>query len=156
TGRFISKDGFDFGQINNPPSLHLYYYAMANPLRYLDLDGNKPGELTTVQWATRTGEDVFNIWKDYSIGFTKDVAELGANTVSLGGYGGLKQAYSEGKLDEGGAGAGLSAYRHGMSDFLTLGAVSHLEAGGTGTSFVASASGYSNVTGGASEVANAQ
>jgi len=42
SGRFISKDGFDYGDTSNPPSLHLYYYAMANPLVYTDPTGHAP------------------------------------------------------------------------------------------------------------------
>jgi RHS repeat-associated protein len=37
-GRFLSQDPY-LGEINNPPSLHRYMYAYANPLRYVDLTG---------------------------------------------------------------------------------------------------------------------
>ncbi len=38
TGRFLREDPFD-GLTNNPPSLHRYLYANANPTRFIDPDG---------------------------------------------------------------------------------------------------------------------
>jgi RHS repeat-associated protein len=38
-GRFLTQDSF-LGEIDEPPSLHRYLYANANPTRYLDLTGN--------------------------------------------------------------------------------------------------------------------
>src|SRR5207245_9437090 len=34
-GRFLSQDSF-LGQVDDPPSLHRYFYANDNPLRYVD------------------------------------------------------------------------------------------------------------------------
>jgi RHS repeat-associated protein len=39
-GRFLTQDSF-LGQIDNPPSLHRYFYANANPLRYVDPTGHQ-------------------------------------------------------------------------------------------------------------------
>jgi RHS repeat-associated protein len=38
--RFTSQDDFGIGKIDNPPSLHLYFYANDNPVRYIDLTGH--------------------------------------------------------------------------------------------------------------------
>ena len=38
-GRFLTQDSF-LGQIDNPPSLHRYFYGHANPLRYVDPTGH--------------------------------------------------------------------------------------------------------------------
>jgi RHS repeat-associated protein len=38
-GRFTSQDSF-LGEINDPPSLHRYFYGNANPLRYIDPTGH--------------------------------------------------------------------------------------------------------------------
>jgi RHS repeat-associated protein len=39
-GRFISQDSF-LGDINDPPSLHRFFYANANPTRYIDPTGHQ-------------------------------------------------------------------------------------------------------------------
>jgi RHS repeat-associated protein len=39
-GRFTSQDSF-LGEINDPPSLHRYFYANANPTRYIDPTGHQ-------------------------------------------------------------------------------------------------------------------
>jgi hypothetical protein len=38
-GRFTSQDSY-LGEINDPPSLHRYFYANANPTRYVDPTGH--------------------------------------------------------------------------------------------------------------------
>lgn len=38
-GRFLTQDSY-LGQPDDPPSLHRYFYANANPLRYVDLTGH--------------------------------------------------------------------------------------------------------------------
>jgi RHS repeat-associated protein len=38
-GRFMSQDSF-LGKIDNPPSIHRYFYANDNPTRYIDLTGH--------------------------------------------------------------------------------------------------------------------
>ena len=38
-GRFLTQDNY-LGQIDNPPSLHRYFYGNANPLRYIDPTGH--------------------------------------------------------------------------------------------------------------------
>lgn len=40
-GRFTTQDSF-LGELNDPPSLHRYFYANANPLRYVDPSGFAP------------------------------------------------------------------------------------------------------------------
>src|SRR5262249_39093232 len=41
-GRFTSQDSF-LGQIDDPPSLHRYFCANDNPLRYVDPTGHEAG-----------------------------------------------------------------------------------------------------------------
>src|SRR5205807_8029786 len=43
TGRFLTQDPY-LGEGKNPPSLHRYLYAYANPLRYVDLTGYQTEE----------------------------------------------------------------------------------------------------------------
>jgi RHS repeat-associated protein len=38
-GRFLTQDSY-LGEIDNPPSLHRYFYAAANPTRYVDPTGH--------------------------------------------------------------------------------------------------------------------
>ncbi len=42
-GRFLNQDSF-LGDTNAPPSLHRYFYAHANPLRFVDPTGNQAEE----------------------------------------------------------------------------------------------------------------
>jgi RHS repeat-associated protein len=42
-GRFISQDSF-LGEVSEPPSLHRYFYANANPTRFIDLSGHAGAE----------------------------------------------------------------------------------------------------------------
>ena len=54
TGRFLSQDTTE-GDINNPPSLHRYNYAHANPLTYVDLSGYSAAD-TAKQWVEDAGD----------------------------------------------------------------------------------------------------
>lgn len=54
TGRFLSQDTTE-GDMNNPPSLHRYNYAHANPLTYVDLSGYSAVD-TAKQWLEDTGD----------------------------------------------------------------------------------------------------
>jgi hypothetical protein len=42
-GRFLTQDSF-LGNIDNPPSLHRYFYGYANPTRYIDPTGHAAGD----------------------------------------------------------------------------------------------------------------
>jgi RHS repeat-associated protein len=48
TARFTTQDSF-LGKVDNPPSLHRYFYANNNPTRYIDLTGH---------WGLPTVEEV--------------------------------------------------------------------------------------------------
>ena len=53
TGRFLNQDA-KLGEINNPPSLHRYLYAYANPTVYVDPDGRSAtvlGGITGFFWG---------------------------------------------------------------------------------------------------------
>jgi RHS repeat-associated protein len=51
-GRFLTQDSY-LGQIDNPPSLHRYFYGHANPTRYIDPTGHGacPAEVPCVDLA---------------------------------------------------------------------------------------------------------
>jgi RHS repeat-associated protein len=57
-GRFTSADSY-LGQIDDPPSLHRYFYANANPLRYIDPTGhqNAPANPTVTPEQIRQWEE---------------------------------------------------------------------------------------------------
>lgn len=52
-GRFTSQDSY-LGQTDDPPSLHRYFYANANPVRYIDLTGHGNDDLAEA--ARRNGK----------------------------------------------------------------------------------------------------
>ena len=56
-GRFTSQDSY-LGEVSTPPSLHRYFYANANPTRYLDPTGHQAqsagGEVTTLDEALQS------------------------------------------------------------------------------------------------------
>jgi RHS repeat-associated protein len=51
-GRFTSQDSF-LGRVDDPPSLHRYFYAANNPLRYIDLTGHAYTEAQKRQLAAQ-------------------------------------------------------------------------------------------------------
>jgi RHS repeat-associated protein len=56
-GRFLTQDSY-LGEIDDPPSLHRYFYANANPLRYVDPTGHT-AEGAALQDALREVKDYF-------------------------------------------------------------------------------------------------
>jgi RHS repeat-associated protein len=50
-GRFLTQDDY-LGQLDNPPSLHRYFYANDNPTRYIDLSGHAPEDPQPVSAET--------------------------------------------------------------------------------------------------------
>jgi len=52
-GRFTSQDSF-LGQIDNPPSLHRYFYGNANPVRFVDPTGRFGLDLKSVWTGIET------------------------------------------------------------------------------------------------------
>jgi RHS repeat-associated protein len=132
TGTFLTPDPSGYADSSN-----LYAYGGGDPINNSDPTGelcetsNASGVFS---FAMRCGQDVSAVWQDFQLGVTKDVAEMGLNLVTVGGYGGVKQAYQEGKLDRGGL-SGLDAYAGGVASFFTLGwygtAMSAYEQGGT-------------------------
>ena len=55
-GRFTSQDSF-LGEINDPPSLHRYFYGNANPLRYIDPTGHAVIKATGTTQRIDVAED---------------------------------------------------------------------------------------------------
>ncbi|MEO8362212.1 MAG: RHS repeat-associated core domain-containing protein [Vicinamibacteria bacterium] len=117
TARFTQADSF-LGNIDDPPSLHRYAYAAANPIFYTDPTGNYSWREAKddVQWASNFS-NAFQ--REYVTGF----GEATANVASLGGYSGVKRAYAEGRITAGDGFSGLRAYNEGVANFATFGAV---------------------------------
>ena len=111
-GRFLSQDTF-LGEIDEPPSLHRYFYGYANPLRYVDPTGHAAGDL----WDPRSYD-----WKVFGQEFGTRLGETGANIATLGGYGGVKRAYNEGRITDTDVTSAGRAYAEGVFNAITLGA----------------------------------
>jgi RHS repeat-associated protein len=58
-GRFLSQDAF-LGDVSEPPSLHRYFYALSNPLKFIDLTGFAGIQVT--------GHDVDRLYLDVQTG----------------------------------------------------------------------------------------
>jgi RHS repeat-associated protein len=56
-GRFISQDSF-LGNVDDPPSLHRYFYANANPTRFIDPSGHQNKEFEEALINLETGHTV--------------------------------------------------------------------------------------------------
>ena len=89
TARFTQADSF-FGTIDDPPSLHRYFYAADNPTRYVDPDGHAFGEATAIGaglgavWGL--GQAINSLWHDtlkgdYRRGFSDYAAIVAQNAV---------------------------------------------------------------------------
>jgi RHS repeat-associated protein len=110
-GRFLSQDSF-LGQIDEPPSLHRYFYANANPTRYVDPTGHAAGDV----WDPRSYD-----WKVFGQEFGTRLGETGANIATLGGYGGIKRGFEEGRITGTDFGSAGRAYAEGVFNTITLG-----------------------------------
>jgi RHS repeat-associated protein len=110
-GRFLSQDSF-LGQVDDPPSLHRYFYGYANPLRYVDPTGHAAGDL----WDPRSYD-----WKVFGQEFGTRLGETGANIATLGGYGGIKRGFDEGRITGTDFGSAGRAYAEGVFNTITLG-----------------------------------
>jgi len=77
-GRFITQDPIS-GSIMNPPSLHRYLYAYANPMRYVDLDGYEGVEFMPILGEHWNGvKEGFETGADNFAGqATAQIADLG-------------------------------------------------------------------------------
>jgi RHS repeat-associated protein len=58
-GRFLSQDTFT-GNIDDPPSLHRFYYGRANPLRYVDPTGHENEAANPA-----VSEEIIRQWEEY-------------------------------------------------------------------------------------------
>jgi RHS repeat-associated protein len=59
-GRFTSQDSV-LGEVDEPPSLHRYFYGYANPLRYIDPTGHQTEAATSA-----VSPEVLADWEDYT------------------------------------------------------------------------------------------
>jgi RHS repeat-associated protein len=76
-GRFLSQDSF-LGDVNEPPSLHRYFYANDNPLLFVDPTGNFSWkDLTTSSWLARAGRALQDLDVGSSLGVNFGVQFLG-------------------------------------------------------------------------------
>jgi len=91
-----------------PPSLHRYLYAYSSPMTYVD------------PWGEFSWFEFKYTMLYFAEGTTKTTAEMGANMVTLGGYGGLKEGLQNGTAYNSPLG-GVYAYGRGVRNFLTLG-----------------------------------
>jgi RHS repeat-associated protein len=115
-GRFLTQDSY-FGQIDEPPSLHRYLYGYANPTTFIDPTGH-------YSWR-QFGQDIkwgLDFGAAFSQEFSVRTGETAANVFTLGGYGGVKRAYAEGRITATDSFSGVKAYAEGMFNTLTLGA----------------------------------
>ena len=82
-GRFTTQDSF-LGNHDNPPSLHRYMYAHANPGRYVDLTGHAAGDI----WDPRTyfggPDERAGAWRGFKSGLNSRTAARGVKVVALG------------------------------------------------------------------------
>jgi RHS repeat-associated protein len=114
-GRFLTQDSF-LGQIDEPPSLHRYLYANDNPTTFIDPTGH---------YSLREfGQDVK--WGlDFGVAFQQEFSaragETAANIATLGGYGGVKKAYNEGRVTATDFWSAGRAYAEGVYNTVTLG-----------------------------------
>jgi RHS repeat-associated protein len=150
-GRFLTQDSY-FGQIDEPPSLHRYFYANDNPLKYIDLTGHAGFKATGVDTTTITVDQrgtvyVGGVTATESVTVTASVDRVRAigtgvsqatafparlandagffvtNVVTAGGAGGIRRAVQEGRASPGDLGSLATAYNQGNASFLTVGGV---------------------------------
>ena len=109
-GRFISQDSF-LGEIDNPPSLHRYFYANANPTRFIDPTGH-------FSWdQAKAG------WKGFKAEAFERAADIGD---SVGGF--AKGVYGAGEgLVKGAVGLAVGAAQ--FQNDVTHGAVTYAVTG---------------------------
>jgi len=118
TARFTQADSF-LGKIDDPPSLHRYFYANYNPTMYVDENGNAATEVgATVGFVWGAGQavggalrdawngrirntsDYLSLWAQNTIGG----AEIGAS-IDVGLFSGGLAASASGALGNAGFGA---------------------------------------------------
>ena len=114
-GRFISQDTLSLNP-NNPDTWNLFSYARGNPTTFIDPTGH---------YSLREfGQDVK--WGlDFGVAFSGEFSvrtgETAANIATLGGYGGVKRAYAEGRVTSTDSFSGVKAYAEGVFNTITLG-----------------------------------
>jgi len=150
-GRFISQDSY-LGQVDDPPSLHRYFYANDNPTRYIDLTGHAGFKATGTDTTTVTVDEAGNVYvggvratesvtvegsvdrvqaigKDVTAAtalpnrLANDAGHFVVNTVTAGGAGGVERAIREGRANVDDPASLARAYTEGNASFLTVGAV---------------------------------
>jgi RHS repeat-associated protein len=82
-GRFLTQDSF-LGQIDEPPSLHRYLYALDNPVRFVDPTGHAAGDLWDPRTYFGSKEARAGAWSGAKEGYFENAADVGD---SLAGFG---------------------------------------------------------------------
>jgi RHS repeat-associated protein len=92
TGRFLSQDTY-VGTVDDPPSLHRYFYALENPTRLIDLDGRQAiladDEYFRKQWLdSRSPEERHEELESEAIGLSnaaaRSLGSIWASTKNAG------------------------------------------------------------------------
>ncbi len=81
TGSFIQQDSFT-GMAMMAQSMNRYAYAMNNPLRYRDRNGNNPEESWGSYIKNRLSESV-ELWNDYALGIGESFEKAGKGVAAL-------------------------------------------------------------------------
>jgi RHS repeat-associated protein len=81
-GRFISQDSY-LGEASRPPSLHRYFYANANPLRYVDPTGRAGEAAFLLAYGQFYEYAKAKVREYFSLGTSGPPSEFGSSGVRL-------------------------------------------------------------------------
>jgi RHS repeat-associated protein len=131
-GRFLTQDSY-LGEIDNPPSLHRFLYANANPTSYVDEDGHSATAVgTAVGFAWGLGQAVGGLIDDTWQGKRRSAGEYFGIVASNTAGGALIGASIDATVLTGGLGAAtVGALGGAGSSLITMGG----ESRGLGESF---------------------
>jgi RHS repeat-associated protein len=82
-GRFLTQDSY-LGEIDEPPSLHRYLYANANPARFVDPTGHAAGDLFDPRTYLGGRDELAGAWQGFKEGYFNAAVEQGETFTGLG------------------------------------------------------------------------